>query len=141
MRTRAELEAALYDSLVSFNDTACWGILRFAQHRHYLAEHLAAALDTEEKATAPAATATPAEPTGRLAALLAAIHLLGGRWTANTAARHYRNQLRHTVYGVPDHRIKALARADLAALATAGWLDQHTEPGRQYYELKKGGRP
>jgi hypothetical protein len=96
---RDKTEAKIYDALVSFNQTAQWNMLRLAQMRQYLAEHIANALVptwlherkaetageeiahvllmfglfpddwlndyraevlAEEKATAPAATATPA---------------------------------------------------------------------------------
>jgi len=45
--TEAALEAKVYDSLVSFNGVACWDILRLAQMRQYLAEHVAADLVPE----------------------------------------------------------------------------------------------
>jgi hypothetical protein len=41
---RDKTEAKLYDAIASFNETACWDILRLAQMRQYLAEHLANAL-------------------------------------------------------------------------------------------------
>jgi hypothetical protein len=44
MTDRSELEAKIYDSLGAFNFTACWDVLRLAQARQYLAEHLAADL-------------------------------------------------------------------------------------------------
>ncbi|MET8475382.1 hypothetical protein ABZY90_19800 [Streptomyces sp. NPDC006422] len=90
-----------------------------------------------EKSSRTAANATP---TPRLAALLAAIHLLGGRWTPNTAARHYRRDLHYTVPHVPSRRLQALARGDLAVLAAAGHLVWRNEPGRQFYELKGSDR-
>ncbi|MFE1348166.1 hypothetical protein [Streptomyces sp. NPDC058757] len=42
MTDQTHLEAALYDSLARFNAVACWDVLRLAQMRGYLAEHLAA---------------------------------------------------------------------------------------------------
>lgn len=36
-----DLHHKLYDSLAEFNAVACWDVLRFAQQRQYLAEHLA----------------------------------------------------------------------------------------------------
>ncbi|MFF7949075.1 hypothetical protein [Streptomyces griseorubiginosus] len=41
---RGKTEAKLYDAIASFNETASWDILRLAQMRQYLAEHLANAL-------------------------------------------------------------------------------------------------
>jgi hypothetical protein len=38
---RDELQSRIYDSLVAFNSVACWDILRLAQMRQHLAEHLA----------------------------------------------------------------------------------------------------
>lgn len=38
--TSPAFEAKIYDSLVAFNGVACWDILRLAQMRQYLAEHL-----------------------------------------------------------------------------------------------------
>ncbi|MDX2707307.1 hypothetical protein PV350_31295 [Streptomyces sp. PA03-6a] len=39
-----DLQAKLYDALVSFNTVACWDVLKLAQMREYLAEHLAGEL-------------------------------------------------------------------------------------------------
>lgn len=41
---RDKTETALYDALATFNATAQWDVLRLAQMRQYLAEHLANAL-------------------------------------------------------------------------------------------------
>jgi hypothetical protein len=41
---RDKTEAKIYDALVSFNQTAQWNVLRLAQMRQYLAEHIANAL-------------------------------------------------------------------------------------------------
>lgn len=42
--TQLQLQTRIYDSLASFNAVACWDVLRLAQMRQYLAEHLAGAL-------------------------------------------------------------------------------------------------
>jgi hypothetical protein len=38
---RDKTQAKLYDAIHEFNKTACWPVLQHAQHRQYLAEHLA----------------------------------------------------------------------------------------------------
>jgi hypothetical protein len=98
--------------------------------------------ETREKATAPAATATPAGPTGRVAQLLDAIRTAHGRWTTVTAFRFYRGHLRD-LDNIPNTQLRAVARGDLRDLAAWGHLLRHEEPGRQYYTLKtrKDGRP
>ncbi|MEV3857785.1 hypothetical protein AB0J38_26100 [Streptomyces sp. NPDC050095] len=133
MRTRAELEAALYDGLVSFNATACWDILHFAQHRQYLAEHLAAVLDTEEKASATAPTATPGEPTGRAAQLLAAIRTEGGRWNTRRVQKLYRTP------GINAPQ-RGTARRDLHALKLMGHLTLCGPDNGRYYVLAEARR-
>jgi hypothetical protein len=98
--------------------------------------------ETREKATAPAATATPAGPTGRVAQLLDAIRTARGRWTTVTAFRFYRDHIRDLDH-LPNTQCRAVARGDLRDLAAWGHLLRHEEPGRQYYTLKtrKDGRP
>lgn len=42
--TQLPLQVRIYDSLAAFNAVACWDVLRLAQMRQYLAEHLAGEL-------------------------------------------------------------------------------------------------
>lgn len=86
------------------------------------------------KTTAQAGPTSPAAgPTGRLAELLNTIRLQGGPWTTSRAVRLYR-RLPSTA-GIPDTRIRAVARGDLRDLCAWGHLLRHKEPGRQYYTL------
>ncbi|MFJ2882398.1 MULTISPECIES: hypothetical protein [unclassified Streptomyces] len=64
---RTALTARLYDSIAAFNQVACWDILRLAQMRQYLAEHLAADL-MDEAARRNARPATACEACGDLPA-------------------------------------------------------------------------
>lgn len=93
------------------------------------------ALVAEEKASAPAPTATPGQPTGRVARLLDAIRTARGRWTTVTAYRFYRDHIRDLDH-LPNTQCRAVARGDLRDLAAEGHLLRHEEPGRQYYTLK-----
>jgi hypothetical protein len=88
----------------------------------------------EEKATAPAAPATPG-PTGRVAQLLDAIRTGRGRWTTVRAAQFYRDNGIEPP-GAQWSRTRTVARGDLRDLAVWGHLTRHEEPGRQYYTLK-----
>ena len=58
MSDQTHLEAALYDSLARFNAVACWDVLRLAQMRGYLAEHLAADPSVRDAARTPARQTT-----------------------------------------------------------------------------------
>ncbi|MEU8760683.1 hypothetical protein [Streptomyces sp. NPDC048659] len=57
-QTADQLTARIYDSLVAFNGVACWDVLRLAQARQYLAEHLAQ--DPEVRDAARQAAGQPA---------------------------------------------------------------------------------
>lgn len=139
------LHTAVYDALCSFPQADQLGSLAHAHVRNQLADHLTGALHhdgwvqrneaAEEKATAPATTATPAGPTGRIAQLLDAIRTARGRWTTVTAFRFYRDHLRD-LDNIPNTQLRAVARGDLRDLAAWGHLLRHEEPGRQYYTLK-----
>jgi len=87
-----------------------------------------------EKATAPAASATPG-PTGRVAQLLDAIRTGRGRWTTVRAAQFYRDNGIEPP-GAQWSRTRTVARGDLRDLTVWGHLLRHEEPGRQYYTLK-----
>jgi hypothetical protein len=86
-----------------------------------------------EKATTPAATATPG-PTGRVAQLLDAIRTAQGHWTTVTAYRFYRDHLRGLDH-IPNTQLRAVARGDLRDLAAWGHLAVSEEPGRREYHL------
>ncbi|MEV8623381.1 hypothetical protein [Streptomyces sp. NPDC051079] len=60
-QTADQLTARIYDSLVAFNGVACWDVLRLAQMRAYLAEHLAQ--DPAVRDAARQAAGQPADPT------------------------------------------------------------------------------
>lgn len=92
-----------------------------------------------EKATAPAATATPG-PTGRVAALLAVIRMEGGAWTIARTVRFYRAALSTSLHHLDPKQIKRVARGDLRDLHTGGYLAYHDEPGKQFYTYKGGRR-
>lgn len=140
MRTRAELESAIYDALISFNVLACWSILRHAEHRRYLAEHLAAVLDTEEKASAPAApTATPHVfiEDARIRALHDAMNARPGhQWRTGDVCRVLRDA-GHRGIG------RTAASRFLRALVNRGLAEAHGPDDGRYYTLttSKGGCP
>jgi hypothetical protein len=92
-----------------------------------------------EKATAPAATATPAGPLGagtrnRLALLRRAVIDYQGEWSTGRAQALYQ-----ATYGVADWR--ATARRDLAQLHADGLLVEHDEPNHHHYTFntRNGG--
>ncbi|WP_327671895.1 MULTISPECIES: hypothetical protein [unclassified Streptomyces] len=87
----------------------------------------------EEKATAPAATATP-RLDGRLAMLLDAIRTHQGRWTTRRVQRLYR------LPGINAPQ-RGAARRDLHALHSMGHLTLcGPENGRYYLLTRKDGR-
>lgn len=98
----------------------------------------------EEKASATAPTATPAEPTGRVHArnrldlLRRTATQWQGEWTTSRAAHLYSG-----TYG-PGTNWRSVARRDLAQLCREGLLVEHDEePTRHHYTFnsRKGGRP
>jgi alpha-D-ribose 1-methylphosphonate 5-triphosphate synthase subunit PhnI len=88
-----------------------------------------------EKATASAATATPAEPTGRVAQLLEAIRTHRGEWTTKRVQDLYRLSPLAPP-NAPDGRLRHVARGDLRDLCAWGHLVLHEESGRRFYTLK-----
>lgn len=87
-----------------------------------------------EKATAPATTATPTGPTGRVAQLLDAIRTRPNTaWTTAKAFDVYRLLPAHA--GMPLGQIRTIARGDLRDLAAWGHLTVSEESGRREYHL------
>jgi hypothetical protein len=88
-----------------------------------------------EEATAEAATATPTEPTGRVAQLLEAIRTHRGEWTTKRVQDLYRLSPLAPP-NAPDGRLRHVARGDLRDLCAWGHLVLHEESGRRFYTLK-----
>jgi hypothetical protein len=78
-------------------------------------------------------TVTSAGPTGRLAYLLDAIRVQGGRWTTSKAFNAYRSLPQLAAMG--PGQIRIAARGDLRDLAAWGWLTAHDDAGRREYSL------
>lgn len=91
------------------------------------------ALVAEEKASATAPTATPGQPTGRVAQLLDAIRTRPGTWTTTKAFEVYRLLPAHA--GMPLGQIRSFARGDLRDLAAWGHLTVSEASGRREYRL------
>jgi hypothetical protein len=89
---------------------------------------------TTTTTAAGATTAPAAGPTGRLAALLAAIRQQGGEWTTKRALACYR-QARLTPVDMRHAHLRSVARGDLRDLCAWGWLIQHDEPNHLHYTL------
>jgi hypothetical protein len=89
----------------------------------------------EEEATPAGATATPAEPTGRVAQLLEAIRTHRGEWTTKRVQDLYRLSPLAPP-NAPDGRLRHVARGDLRDLSAWGHLVLHEESGRRFYTLK-----
>jgi hypothetical protein len=93
--------------------------------------------------TAQARTTTvpAAGPSGRVGELLDAIRRQRGRWNATRTVRLYRRP--DSTAGIPDTKVRAVARGDLRDLAAWGYLVLHDEPSNRYYTLnsRKDGRP
>ncbi|MEV8403561.1 hypothetical protein [Streptomyces niveus] len=135
--SRAEVASTLYDSLAAFNAVACWDVLRLAQMRQYLAEHLADTLLADEKAstTVPPAPSTFRSATpehDRLTLLRNAIT----RWQGEWATRRTLNLYRACRVGDGRHE---QATADIELLHTEGFLTRHTENGGTFYTLAPAG--
>ncbi|MDX2763368.1 hypothetical protein PV729_45540 [Streptomyces europaeiscabiei] len=82
-------------------------------------------------------TAGPAGPsaglTGRLADLYATIRRQRGQWNATRTVRLYRRL--DSTAGLPDTKVRAVARGDLHDLAAWGYLQLHDEPSNRHYTL------
>lgn len=74
-----------------------------------------------------------AGPTGRVGELLATIRRQRGRWNATRAVRLYRRL--DSTAGIPDTKVRAVARGDLHDLAAWGYLTLHDEPSNRHYTL------
>lgn len=79
-------------------------------------------------------TAVQAEPTGRLAHLLAAIRTQRGEWTTKRVLALYR-RLRLSPRDMRYAHLRSVARADLRDLAAWGHLVKHDEPNHLHYTL------
>lgn len=84
-------------------------------------------------AQAGANAAPAAGLTGRLADLYAAIRRQRGRWNATRTVRLYRRL--DSTAGIPDTKVRAVARGDLRDLAAWGFLTLHDEPSNRHYTL------
>lgn len=71
--------------------------------------------------------------TGRLDDLLTTIRRQRGRWSATRVVRLYRRL--DTTAGIPDTKVRAVARGDLRDLAAWGYLALHDEPSNRHYTL------
>lgn len=82
-----------------------------------------------------------AGPTGRVGELLDAIRRQRGRWNATRTVRLYRRL--DSTAGIPDTKVRAVARGDLHDLAAWGHLVLHDEPSNRHYTLnsRKDVRP
>jgi hypothetical protein len=78
-------------------------------------------------------TTTVSGLTGRLADLLTTIRRQRGRWNATRVVRLYRRL--DTTAGIPDTKVRAVARGDLRDLAAWGYLALHDEPSNRHYTL------
>lgn len=78
-------------------------------------------------------TTATAEPTGRLAELLAEIRKRRGRWNTIRVVRLY--QRLASSQGIPPGRLRAVARGDLRDLHAWGHLVLHDEPSNKHYTL------
>ncbi|MBE4735768.1 hypothetical protein [Streptomyces caniscabiei] len=78
-------------------------------------------------------TAPTAGLTGRLADLLATIRRQRGRWNSTRVVRLYRRL--DSAVGLPDTKVRAVARGDLRDLAAWGFLALHDEPNNRHYTL------
>lgn len=84
--------------------------------------------------TAQAGPTSPAAGlTGRLADLASTIHRQRGRWNATRVVRLYRRL--DSTAGIPDTKVRAVARGDLRDLAAWGYLVLHDEPSNRHYTL------
>jgi hypothetical protein len=92
-------------------------------------------------AQAGTSTVPAAGLTGRLADLYAAIRRQRGRWNATRTVRLYRRL--DSTAGLPDTKVRAVARGDLHDLAAWGYLQFHDEPSNRHYTLpaRKDVRP
>lgn len=71
--------------------------------------------------------------TGRVADLYAEIRRQRGRWNATRTVRLYRRL--DSTAGIPDTKVRAVARGDLRDLAAWGFLTLHDEPSNRHYTL------
>lgn len=71
--------------------------------------------------------------TGRLADLYAAIRRQRGRWNSTRVVRLYRRL--DSAAGLPDTKVRAVARGDLRDLAAWGFLVLHDDPSNRHYTL------
>lgn len=92
-------------------------------------------------AQAGANTTPAAGPSGRVGELLATIRRQRGRWNATRTVRLYRRL--DSTAGIPDTKVRAVARGDRRDLATWGYLVLHDEPSNRFYTLntRKDVRP
>jgi hypothetical protein len=118
----------------ALGDERAWSIWA-AHYMHPDVEFVdTSAVDTEEKATAPAATATPRLYGRRLAMLLDAIRTHQGRWTTSRVQQLYR------LPGINAPQ-RGTARRDLHALHAMGHLVLcGPDNGRYYLLARKDGR-